>query len=113
MPVKSPVAYAQLLDRALAKPIPEWNDAIEASLQGVSEALINTGLEAMRQAYVAGLTDGFGQGVAAESESGGLDFARDALSRIDRYTGGDIHELIAIASEAIRALDDKAGLLGA
>jgi hypothetical protein len=63
-----PVIYAGLVDRALAKPLPEWEVAVQTIADAFARSVTDLGIEQLRRAYVAGVCDGFAQGVAAESE---------------------------------------------
>lgn len=66
--VSDPTIYASLLDKALLRPLPEWREAVERISAGYALSLADAGTEQLRKAYVAGVCDGFAQGVAAEAE---------------------------------------------
>ena len=62
--MSAPTIYARLIDERLEHPLAETRELVEGYLKP-SRALIGAIEEQLRQAYVAGVRDGFAQGVAA------------------------------------------------
>jgi hypothetical protein len=60
-----PTLYAVLLDRAANAPAAYVSECIDKALRPVAGALSDAVIESLREAYIAGLRDGFAQGVAA------------------------------------------------
>lgn len=62
-----PTIYARLMDRHLDTSLTEIRPLVENRLASVAGNLANEFSEMLRQAYIAGVADGFAQGVAKEA----------------------------------------------
>lgn len=56
-----PTVYARLMDSAIREPVEAWGTAVTAKVNEILKNLDTVGLDHLRQAYAAGVADGYRQ----------------------------------------------------
>lgn len=79
-----PTIYAQLMDAATDMPRRELKKAVEGFLRGGLDGLVTHFEEQLRKAYMAGVADGFAQGVAT------AEWETTARGREDAYSSNPL-----------------------
>lgn len=57
----TPTIYAKLMDVAIKSPLQDWDSDITRKVSSILDTFEKAGIEHLRKAYVAGVTDGYRQ----------------------------------------------------
>ena len=75
--MSGPTIYGRLMDNALGRPLHETRDLVQRLIRPPGDEILSALEDQMRQAYVAGVRDGYIQAITEQAAEPGEDTGAD------------------------------------